>query len=504
MPLPPAGGFCSPAARTITTWNGGGVDEKILIATGVPCGYYQRKIDFSKIGAGMELKENRSSMDELIAKSKKKAKGLSREESAAYAANLKKLLEESGLNREVLSYVVGAVSICGLDSVAAWLEEQEIPCEQLKEFLRCKDFNENKSDIKAGTLFSLLKSVLCVKDVPPECTRILLTEISTACKSKSGRWLASIHKIFYNRFSNPLSLDTNLPPIDVLGLDQHTVAIIREMAEHIYAKMLEDDGIKPDGIKQSRVLEWLGKNHPQNSNCPILQTKKGESATNNGVRHPQQPDVSQKNTTAVTADPTSSVEAVSEAVAVPFHPRKTAKECATAHDLSILSLNERIVSMLAEIGEHAHELAEKNRKLIEENLQLKSNLIDKTRTLEALTQSRDALTQDVKERVGEIVRIKSEIQRLESEYAQFRNESADRLSRKEEDLERSGQLIREQDRQKNVFRNRLAKALRTDYQDFLEVVDSEMTIEMGNVMLAKVEGIFRILRENGINPGEHS
>lgn len=452
----------------------------------------------------MKMEKYKSDMDKLIAKSKKKSNSLTQEDTHSYNTYLKKLLDESGLTQEILYYVVNAVQICGLDSLAVWLEEQEMPCKHLKKFLGSKHFKEKKADIKAGVLFSLLKSLLSEEAVPPECTETLLTEISAACKCKNGKWLASIHKIFYKRLSNCLSLEAYLPPPAVLGLDQNTQALIGEMAENIYAKMMEDDGSKPDGLKQRRVLEWLGKKYPSNEDMAGLRTDRGDSDTNNERRHPLHTDVSQKNAAVLTARPASSGEADLEADAVQVPPGTTAKGGATAHDQSILTLNERTASMLFEIGEHARALAEKNRKLLEENLILKSDLADSTRTIEALRRSKEALSQDIKEREQEIAAIKAEINRLESEYAQFRNESDERLSRKDEDLERFGQLIREQDRQKEVFRNRLAKALRTDYQEFLEAADSEMTIEMGNIMLAKIEGIFGVLKENGVNPGEHS
>lgn len=451
----------------------------------------------------MALQKDRDRLSELIEKGKKRIKPISSEESAGYNEALEQLLDKTGLSSEVFPYVTGATSICGLDGLMRWLKRQESPTKQLQEFLESKYFKESKADTKAGILFSSLKSVLSEGNIPRECTSILLAAVPSVCRNKKGKWLSSIHKIFHKKFSDSLDLNIELPPVDTLGLDLNTITTIGDMAENIYTKMMGEDGIKPDGIKQRRILEWLGKKYPENVERVIPQMERRDSVTRGKASEVPMSDISPKSDVKIMpSSATAEMEAQSHAA--PLQKEFVFPPQGESHDKSILSLMERISAMLPEIGKHVQGLAERDRRINGENSRLRGDLINRSHTLEAALEANETLRRDIAEKVREINGLKSEIQRLEAEYAHFRKESEEQFSRKEEDIERSGQIIREQERQKDVFRNRLARALRTDYQDFLDAAGSEMTIEMGNVMVAKIDGIFRILMENGINPGEHS
>lgn len=453
------------------------------------------------MGEDMDLRKCKKRMDELIGQGKKKTKGYSKVESAEYNENLEQLLNVAGFSGEVLPYIAGAVEICGLNGLVRWLKAQETPCERLREFLESKDFRDSKANAQAGILFSALKSCITEREMPRECAGILLAAVPAACRTKNGSWLSSIHKIFQKSFFEPLSFTTELPPADELGLDQDTVAAIREMAETIHMKMLEENKIRPDGEKQRKVFEWLGKKYPENDESVSPQVKMRGAAKKGKAPEVPATAVPQKNEAngIVTLPP--------QAEAVACHSPK--KPVSAQHEespaRSILSLNEKVSGLLAEIGRYAQLSDEKTRKLEEENSKFRSDLASKTRDLEDSRKASDALRRDIAEKSQEIDELKAEIKRLEADYAHFRNESTEKLSRKDEDLERFQQVIREHERQKDVFRNRLAKALRTDYQEFLEAADSdEMTPEMGTAILTRLEQIFRILRENGINPGENA
>lgn len=67
-----------------------------------------------------------------------------------------------------------------------------------------------------------------------------------------------------------------------------------------------------------------------------------------------------------------------------------------------------------------------------------------------------------------------------------------------EDIARLKQMIAEKERKLEVFKKNLGRKLYTDYQDFMEVQNEKCSEEMCEVFKGKLEQVFWVLKEAGI------
>lgn len=60
-------------------------------------------------------------------------------------------------------------------------------------------------------------------------------------------------------------------------------------------------------------------------------------------------------------------------------------------------------------------------------------------------------------------------------------------------------LKRDDSKQSDAFKNKLASSLKLDYQDFLECKDVEISDELGELFRAQIDNIFRLLKKEGVD-----
>lgn len=439
-------------------------------------------------------------MDRIIQQSKKRKKTLQKGDTEKYERMLEQMFENYGLSGEAFPYISDASKICGLDVLTRWLGKQKDPCECLKKFLVSEDFGNSKIEAATHIIFSALKSVLGDTSLPPKCAGVILEAASSRCKTKDGKWLSSIHKIFHDRFSKLLARDVVLPPIAELGLNNTTISGIREMAGKIYERMRENDGIKPDGTKQRRVLEWLGVKYPAENGNAVIPPAKQDAGATKEKQDESGPGISPNVDTRPCAQPVHpSVGAKAQTSA-----ERACHGAAETPETKFRCHGDKISSLLRELTDEGLLFAKKMRKLEEENSRLKGDVARGVRNLEAFRAKNDDLERRLAEKDREIERLGGEIKNLGEEQERNRAESDRKLCLKDEDIKRFQQEIMERDHKMMALRKRLANDLRTDYNEFAEVKDAEMDVSMGNVMRERLGGVFRILADNGIDFGESS
>ena len=362
---------------------------------------------------------------------------------ASYNEEMLSLLKEEGISSTTEKYLWGGFSFCGAQPLYEYARElgQEEKAKVLEKVIKTETFSKNEKCNAFRMCISWLAFELAqpVKDLTT--IAILIKWASAKYKKKDGSVSKDNAKCIEKYFLSLLKPETQYPTWDTVVLHKE---IIKDFCVYFYSE-IEPMRTEKNSKKISPVMSWLSSGKIEE---PVV--KEVESA-NDVV----------KNCNSETA--TERIPVVED------KPWDFNRVSCVLKDLS-----ER-VSIL---GVEHRTLQKKKEELTSLNKGLSEALVSTKEILSATQQKLNDSEATVAQQGSKIDELEAEIAKLSSivsVYAEDKQSSMD------------GQL------------NAIASKLKSEYKEFQDALEAEMTAEIGEIVRDQLHRVFKILIKAGID-----
>ena len=387
---------------------------------------------------------NFEKLDQLIAIPKKSdASKATRKE---YKAEISKLLKEEGFSENAEKYLWSGFSFCGAEPFFDFVNFQarENQLALVEKLLKCRTFVKNEKSNGFKMCLSLLAYELnyCPDNV--EIIGMLIKGCVATYKKKDGSISKDNAKIIEKYFVLVLTPQSKLPNWNTICIKP---IIINEFCNYIITTCSAITGNK-DAEKIKKVVAWLQSALPSSTG-----------------------DISPQKTTAVS----NASEKKPETTNNPNQQKNTA----TVGSLFGMAAQLRDLSaQLYSFAEESEKAKRANAALIAENKETAKKFNAAEDTISQLQERLTAKEAELISHKTQMEELSSEIERLKtviSVYSEDKQSSMD------------GQL------------NAIASKLKTEYSEFKDALDLEMTAEIGEILRDQLMRVFKILSKAGID-----
>lgn len=388
---------------------------------------------------------NFEKLDQLIAIPKKTdASKATRKE---YKAEISKLLREDGFSENAEKYLWSGFSFCGAEPLFDFInfqarENQHVLVEKL---LKCRTYIKNEKSNGFKMCLSLLAYELNYCPDNTEIIGMLIKGCVATYKKKDGSISKDNTKIIEKYFVLVLNPQNKLPNWNTITIKP---AIINEFCNYIITACSTITGSKSvDKVK--KAVAWLKSASP--------------SATG---------DISPKEATTVVSN------ASEKRPEVTSNPNQQKNTAAIG---SLFGMAAQLRDLSAQLYSFAEETEKAKRAtavLMAENNETVTKLKTAEDTISQLQEQLIAKETELTGQKSQVAELSSEIERLKtviSVYSEDKQSSMD------------GQL------------NAIASKLKTEYSEFKDALDLEMTAEIGEILRDQLMRVFKILSKAGID-----
>lgn len=394
-------------------------------------------------------------LDQLMAIPKKSdASNAMRRE---YLVQMERLFNEEGLSINAQKYLWEGLSFCGAQPLGDYLRTfpKEERFKVVQDFTRSSSFIDNDQ----ATVFRLCTSLLgyFINHMPDntDVIALLIKHFLSKYKKKDGSVFKKNISIIEKYFVSPYVWGCDFPVWDTLGLNAN---ISIEFCEYMI-KTLSDTNRKYEQ-KISRIVSWLKSGLPQEET----------NRTHNKNTVDMKQETTQCYSETTTEDGHNNTE--STAVSASYESADIQALFKVAKHLEVCSQQVRIFATIY-------------RKLTSDNEKLETQYQEqqkKTKEVYAeLTETRSELEElslTLQKAEAENKELHEEISRLQSVISVY---SADKQSSMDSQL------------------NAIASKLKHEYNEFMDAMDMEMTVEIGEILRDQLYRVFRALIKAGID-----
>lgn len=408
-----------------------------------------------------------STLEELIKIPKKGNASKKKEEE--YLLEMSILLNEEGYSASAEKYLISGFSFSSVSPLISLMhgKNSEEKYEIIEKVIRGSLFRKNDNGISFKIAVSLLCQVINKYPEEQKITEKIIGNIPNLSRNKEGNIIGGASKLIEKYFVNELNNNAILPDLSMLEID---LARVVEFCKLFSNLLVNIDPSKKTNINSlNRVKKWVSINTSEASN--VKETNKMENIKfieSNKKQLISEDDFSKKpfrfNELLDFAEYLKQAE--SRITATGLHIKSLEKSLSTIKE-NLNNTNTRYDRLKRE-----HEVLKDqyNNKILEnEKLHGEKVKLD-------LEFERYRLAYEIK--MEEINVLKQEIEKQESVISVF---SADKQNAKNEQL------------------NAIASKLKSEYIDYQDAVEMEMTIDLGENLRQQLNTVFKILTKNGIN-----
>lgn len=388
---------------------------------------------------------NFEKLDQLIAIPKKTdASKTTRKE---YKAEISKLLKEEGFSENAEKYLWSGFSFCGAEPFFDFVNFQarENQPALVEKLLKCRTFVKNEKSNGFKMCLSLLAYELnyCPDNI--EIIGMLIKGCVATYKKKGGSISKDNAKIIEKYFVLVLTPQSKLPNWNTICIKP---IIINEFCNYIITTCSAITGNK-SADKAKKAVAWLKSALPS-STGDILPQKTTTVVSNASEKNP-------------------------EAINNPNQQKNTA---AVDSLFGIAAQLRDLFAQLYSFAEESEKAKRANASLIAENKEVVKKLNTAEDTISQLQEQLTTKEAELTSHKTQMSELSSEIERLKtviSVYSEDKQSSMD------------GQL------------NAIASKLKTEYSEFKDALDLEMTVEIGEILRDQLMRVFKILSKAGID-----
>ena len=387
---------------------------------------------------------NFEKLDQLISIPKKSdaSKGTRKE----YKAEISKLLQEEGFSENAEKYLWSGFSFCGAGAFFDFLNFQarENQPALVEKLLKCRTCIKNEKSNGFKMCLSLLAYELNYCPDNTEIIGMLIKGCVATYKKKDGSISKDNAKIIEKYFVLVLKPEINLPDWNTITVNS---AIINDFCNYIIGTCSTITGSKSaENIK--KIVAWLKSALP--------------SATS---------DVSAKASDSTSSNTSENKPETTNAQNQQKNP-VVGSLFGMAAQLRNLSLQ------LYSCAEETEKAKRETAALMAENKETAAKLRTAEDTILQLQEHVTAKEEELTAQISQVAELSSEIDKLKtviSVYSEDKQSSMD------------GQL------------NAIASKLKTEYSEFKDALDLEMTAEIGEILRDQLMRVFKILAKAGID-----
>ncbi len=380
-------------------------------------------------------------LDQLICLEKKGE--ASKDKKKEYLSQMLILLSEEGFSENAERYVSGGFPFCGAVPIAEYMQNlsEEDRLDLLNRIIKSKTFINNDKTIAFKISISLLCQVLNRFATDLNLIERLINLVPAKQKNKEGAISKDNNKIIEKYFLVSLLPSAELPDLNLFKNSNYSVNKFCQIIKLAISEIKTGRSI--DKIKD-KVLKWISSSVSETKGVQSSEKNEGNNISVNEIK--SEPPYKKISNIGVLSDIYSKLY-------------KTADEIKTTVEAI---------------------------KLIEhENIELKKQLNVLTDCLKIEKNTRKNCEETITELKVEITakehtvnRLNEEIEKLNSIISVY---SEDKQSSNSEQL------------------NAIASKLKSEYRDFKDAAEMEMTVELGENLRCQINTIFKILIKAGIN-----
>lgn len=406
-------------------------------------------------------------LNELIAMPKKAE--TSKAKKKLFVEQMGILLAEEGFSQTAIDYLKSGFTFMGAKPIAIYLQQKTVDARasEITELLTSKLFRggDNLTAFRFGISLSAYSIELFGED--QQLLAELIKVLPSVSINKEKQPLKDAPKIFEKYFLDIVSESTKLPRLDDLGIKDIYLREFRAMVAKIANK------VSPAyRAKASRIEEWIstGTSH----NAQSTNSEKESSASNSKVSNEPRSshcDIPQKEAKALSTRELMNVSTILGELSARL---KATVNSWSATRTELDAAKKQISSLEAKLQQYESQIENEARKYA----QIVAELDNRAIVIEDL-QIKIAKANQVIARQGkQIEELVSENARLNSIISVY---SSDKESSQSEQL------------------NSIASKLKSEYRDFMDAENEEMTLDLGENLRFQIKSIFRILAKAGID-----
>lgn len=381
-----------------------------------------------------------------------------------FAEEMSQMLNEEGLTEQAIKYLKSGFGFVGAKPLAVFIQKspQEKRGEIISKILTSELFRggDKVAAFKLAVNLSAYSIMWLGED-----QRLLAEMIRLQpglSKNKEKQMLKDASKIYEKYFLSLVGADTEYPSLDpeTTGLSDFSLREYRKLLESILNNVSEEYS-----AKVGKIYAWIGF---------AKEIKPAEKMNEEGEKLSEESSVKEEKKKE--SEPYSEKELASMLVgARVFSERmKATVEQWAKVDRARLQNQEYI----SELKKTAQDLQMQLDALQKKNDGLTTELEQSRLLVVGLREQIKVLEGSVSERDGQISNLQEEIQRLNSIITVY---SADKQNSQSEQL------------------NAIASKLKSEYRDFMDAANEEMTVALGENFRFQLQSIFKILVKAGID-----
>lgn len=390
-------------------------------------------------------------LDRLIDLKKSNKKKPNKKEKASFLENWLILVKAEGFSEKAEAYLYDGFIYAGAKPFQAYLNSAENQIETLGKLYSGKLYCNNCRSTTQLVVYLLSLSLNEAKDCAVVIS--LLMQIPKIVLNKEGKMFGRAEDVFRKFFFEILNPDVKLPAIEEInanGFDNETVKKLENIFNEIIGKIDKSCCSEVCKKNMERLAEWLRSEiekpvNPHKSDEPLSLEEKIKDLNDKLHKAEEQ-----------LKDCTVKLRRAEVKIIQSAHEQKILAREKQAVEDKIAALNKTLEGKENQIAQQGEMIAELNKA----NSALQNKL------------------------------------QLSEEQA---NQSKNELAELEGLL---GVLQKNNQKQSEAKLKRLGQKLTTYYEDFLDIKDLEMSIELGESLRIQLESLFEFLTSSGITIGE--
>ena len=388
-------------------------------------------------------------LDELIKIPKKS--DASNSVKAEFKNEISTLLNEEGISNDTMKYVYSGFSFCGAVPLYDYLKNscEETKLEIIKTAFSYDSLLKNENGIALRMAMHLLYFELSNNTHITETIDLLLNLFNRNSKSKEGGFRKDLSKAVEKYFVNCIKSADDLKDFNTEEISDARFVEFKSIM--IYAL----NGIKPLKSKTARSLEiirnWIGYTHTTSS---VITENTGNNDSHSNVETENA--VSESNMIQTIEYIISSIPEYQTILS------------------QFLFKYRNLIDIKAEVDELRNKLERSNERLEDYKDELKSA----AEQVDALTSQKHALMFQISQMTEQINSLIADNERQKKIISVYTVDKSD---------------------SQNEQLNAIASKLKSEYKDFKEAEDMEMTIDLGENLRFQMRSIFKILSKSGID-----
>ncbi len=376
-------------------------------------------------------------------KSLKKKNDLSNAKKEEFSNQIKLLLTEEGFSEKAEEYLFSCFSIMGLNCLIPYLDTIDVAGRDafFESIIKSEKYKANEKNIGYKIAVSLF-GLICNKYYDSVSqTKFLVRDLPHIIKNKEGKYCNDAEKIFAKYFGASVNINSVLPDLYSFDLNSSVVDSFRIIAIRCINVGESEGYIKPYSLEI--LKKWL---NVTNASLNEISTEKTDE-TSSEKKNQKSSDVLKK------------------------------------FSQQIAEIANQVSEKENRLNDYKALMAEKdrtNKELSEKNDQLEKSIQSKDSELVSLKKVSEEDKEIISKQESEISFLKDEIEKMKSVVTVYSDVGESAVDEK---------------------LNAVASKLKSEYRDFMDSIDMEMSIDLGENLRYQLKSVFKILSKAGIDVG---